>query len=157
ADLQVIWRADVDVKVQSVEVVNRSLQLCPPSTLEALPVPVWAVRRWLQGEESDGGIADVPERPPASQRGLPANGRRALRYDNEVWTAVLPQRIQPGDTIVVPVSYGGCDRFGWNPLSRDDVADLGTQANYVQRRKGAIRITSDTLSNALVIESAFDR
>jgi CRISPR-associated endonuclease/helicase Cas3 len=34
-------------------------------------------------------------------------------------------RLRPGDTVVVRSSEGGCDRFGWNPDSRDPVRDIG--------------------------------
>jgi CRISPR-associated endonuclease/helicase Cas3 len=36
-----------------------------------------------------------------------------------------PADIRPGDVVVVPASYGGCDEFGWAPESREPVEDLG--------------------------------
>ena len=57
--------------------------------------------------------------------------------------------MRPGDTVIVPAQYGGCDAFGWNPNWRDPVTDLGVRAHYLQRQKGAIRITRATLENAL--------
>src|SRR5262249_62332660 len=38
---------------------------------------------------------------------------------------VGPDELTPGDTLVVPSEYGGADAFGWDPLSREPVPDVG--------------------------------
>jgi CRISPR-associated endonuclease/helicase Cas3 len=151
-DVAVVWRADVDPSDEGR--ADISLELCPPSALEALPVPFWAVRNWLQQSDREAPVADVPEKTPETEpqaRKLPA-GRPALRQDDEgQWISVLADRIRPGDLIAVPAegNFGGCDEFGWNADSINSVTDLGAEAHYHQRRKGALRVTLSTLTNAL--------
>lgn len=36
--------------------------------------------------------------------------------------------IRPGDTLLVPASYGGCDQFGWDPESKEPVKDIADRA-----------------------------
>ncbi len=142
ADVQLVWRADVSPE-DSVAAA-RWLELCPPSSLEAMSVPIWAVRRWLRDE----GIAfsDVPEQAP-EERGEPG-GRACLRRAGDGWERAGAADLRPGDTIVVPSSYGGCDEYGWNPQSREPVRDLGVEAHYRQRLRSALRLTEPMLANA---------
>jgi CRISPR-associated endonuclease/helicase Cas3 len=148
-DVGVVWRADIDPADERG--ANLSLLLCPPSALEALPVPVWVVKHWLQQNDREAPLADVPEKTPEPEQKRLQGGRSALRRDDEQWVSVSADQIRPGDLIVVPAegNYGGCDEFGWNPDSDKRVADLGAEAHYHQRRKVALRVTLSTLANAL--------
>ena len=146
ADIQIVWRSDIDPTDD--DSANLSLGICPPSSLEAMPVPIWAMRKWLRAEAGDAGVADVPERAPESDRSA-ADGLPCLKRDGERWSKAFARNLQPGDIIVVPCAYGGCDGFGWNPEHRDTVGDLGAEAHYRQRLKGALRVTRETLANAL--------
>jgi CRISPR-associated endonuclease Cas3-HD len=74
------------------------------------------------------------------------------RPEGERWVAVHAEAVKPGDRIVVPSRRGGCDEWGWNSETRTEVADLGTEAHYLQRLKGTLRITHATLLNALARE-----
>jgi CRISPR-associated endonuclease/helicase Cas3 len=150
ADVQVVWRADVDPT--SIDAANLSLELCPPSALEALPAPIWAVRVWLRGEAFDNNISDVPERGPETRELRQSGEPIVLRYDGENWSWVSPGQLRPGDTIVVPAKTGGCDAFGWNPDSTEEVTDLGAEAHYRQRLKGVLRVTPAMLANAMRAE-----
>ena len=47
---------------------------------------------------------------------------------------------RPGDTIVVPASYGGCDDFGWNPESDDKVTDVADDCAWRARRRPVLRV-----------------
>ncbi len=146
-DVQIVWRADVDPR--DVDRANKSLECCPPSSLEALPVPVWAARKWLRGDKAEAGFADVPEQSPEQRDDQVASDRSSLRRDGDRWKQINAEDVKAGDVIVVPAGYGGCDQFGWNPESKDDVVDLGTEAHYLQRLKGALRLTREMLANAL--------
>jgi CRISPR-associated endonuclease/helicase Cas3 len=153
ADVQVIWRADVDPAY--LDRADLSLQICPPSALEALPIPIWAARHWLLRQVADAEVSDIPEREPEADWDEPTAGLPALRKDgDEKWSAISADDIKPGDTIIVPANskYGGCDAFGWNPESKQDVIDLGAEAHYRQRLKGVLRVTPATLANALRAE-----
>jgi CRISPR-associated endonuclease/helicase Cas3 len=148
-DVQIVWRADIDPA--EIDVANLSLEICPPSALEALAVPIWAVQRWLR-QQPYRDISDVSERDPEADDKEPPRGFSALRYKDDGWHSIFPSQIRPADTIVVPTSYGGCDAFGWNPDSKGKVIDRGAEAHYRQRLKGALRLTSTTLANAINAE-----
>ena len=50
--------------------------------------------------------------------------------------------LRSGDMLVVPAEYGGCDRHGWAPASREPVADLGDAAAWPYRGcRYAVRVT----------------
>lgn len=153
ADVQVVWRADIDP--QKVTASHISLDLCPPASGEAMSVPIWAVQRWLR-QEREFDFADVPQKNIEGRDGGQSRGLPVLRRDEESWTRFFTSDIKPGDTIVVPTLYGGCDAWGWAPLSKTEVADLGTEAHYRQRLKAALRVTPGTLANALTSELVTD-
>lgn len=146
ADVQIVWRSDIDPTEE--DGANLSLGICPPSSLEAMPVPIWAVRKWLCTEAHDTGFADVPERAPELDR-FATDGRPCLKRDGERWIKAFARDLRPGDMVIVPCDYGGCDRWGWNPHDRGGVTDLGAEAHYRQRVKGALRVTRETLGNGL--------
>jgi CRISPR-associated endonuclease/helicase Cas3 len=123
ADVQVVWRADLDAEQQQDWV--ETVAAASPRSREAMSLPVSAVRNWLRGQtpvevtDMEGGSA---------QQGRPGPGRPALRWygpDSEDTRVVGPEAIRPGDTLVVPSVYGGADVFGWDPASPDPVADVG--------------------------------
>jgi CRISPR-associated endonuclease/helicase Cas3 len=123
ADVQVVWRADLRLGREQdwVEVVAAA----PPRSREALPLPVQAVRNWLsQGTVVE--VADVEGTPHQEEQLNRRQHRWAVCWhgpdDSET---IEPEKIRPGDTLVVPAVYGGADAFGWNPASDVPVSDLG--------------------------------
>ena len=153
ADVQIVWRSDIDPNDEKA--AQLSLRCCPPSSLEAMSVPIWAAHGWLRTEKDDEDVADVPQSEPQAERQNTV-GRSCLRRDDGNWSKTFARDLKPGDTVVVPCSYGGCDRWGWKPSENDKVADLGVEAHYLQRRKGALRITHDTLNNAFAQKTDTD-
>ena len=98
-EVQVVWRADLE------DNWLEAILVAPPSTQEAMAVPVWTVRNWL-------------------------GDRKALLWcglDSPRTGMVLASAIRPGDTVVVPADYGGADQFGWNPDSKAAVHDIGDE------------------------------
>jgi CRISPR-associated endonuclease/helicase Cas3 len=122
ADVQVVWRADLNGENERswTEIVS----LMPPRTREALPVPVYEVRAWLKGQ-AEANIADIEGVAVDATSDNPVQPRRALRWRGpDDAEPIGPDDIRPGDTIVVPASYGGGDEFGWHPTSRKIVEDI---------------------------------
>lgn len=120
ADVQVIWRADLAEK-------NRKawpdiVRLMPPRIREAVPVPLYELRAWLKEQtESLGDIADVEGVKFQSEGDRSKRGRPVVRWRGTKDAQVVgPDRIKPGDTVVIPATYGGADEFGWNPEWKDD-------------------------------------
>jgi CRISPR-associated endonuclease/helicase Cas3 len=123
ADVQVVWRADIGDSSPDrwIEIVS----VCPPSASEAVPVPVWAVRRWL-AEQVPGELADIEGQSEEGRRDR-AEIRVALDWRGPEESRFVrgAGAIRPGATLVVPASYGGCDEWGWDPSSKTGVDDIG--------------------------------
>ena len=126
ADVQIIWRADLNEENEASW--KGIVCLMPPRTREALPVPIYEAQRWMRNEAA-GDISDIEgagSEPQGSQRER-NRAKRVLRWrgaKDSRTAAVGPSEIQPGDTIIVPAGYGGNDAFGWNPESSEPVADV---------------------------------
>lgn len=147
ADVQLVWRADIDPAKD--EAARISLALCPPSALESLSLPVWAVKSWLEQRGAESDFADVPEKAFEGGWVVHSRGLPVMLRDGEGWKRGVGRDIKPGSTVVVPARYGGCDRWGWAPSSKAEVVDLGAEAHYRQRFKGALPLSFATLANAL--------
>ena len=158
ADVSLVWRYDVtssDLNEQRAD-LTAILKLVPPRTAETIDVPIWSAIAWLRGERGAllADIADVPGQggPSATERNQWE--RTAFRWagsDDPRTGYVTPAELQPGDLLVVPADYGGCDEFGWAPESTDHVVDVADTAALPYRgRRFAVRIArhmfrSDTI------------
>jgi CRISPR-associated endonuclease/helicase Cas3 len=127
APVTVVWRTGLPPEQSALwaDIVDA----LPPTTEEGIDVPVHAVRAWLSSQpesattDLDAELVTQPT-PPDS-----VEARKVLRYlacgDSEVapgWA------VRPGDTIIVPDTYGGCDPFGWNPAATASVVDVADLA-----------------------------
>lgn len=129
--VSVVWRADVDPAFGD-DATYTLLQLVLPRSSEAVELPAWAVRRWLTrdtAEETE--LADVASQAPSEETDTRRRERRAFRWTGDPDTShwVDARHIRPGDTVIVPATYGGLDMYGWNPKWNEPVRDLGLEAN----------------------------
>jgi CRISPR-associated endonuclease/helicase Cas3 len=125
ADVSLLWRADITAG--TLGAAAAWLALVPPHAGETLQVPLWVARAWLAGRRGNGQTLSDLE-GAAGEAVEVEEGRRVLRWagpDSPATGVVGPQQIRPGDVLVLPADYGGCDRFGWAPDSEAPVADLG--------------------------------
>lgn len=115
----VVWRSALDVL--SAEEWAEAIESAPPSGMELLPVPLHALKRWLSGAESVASDLESTHEPDDFRP--TTKPPKVLRWDGESaeWTEVWALRTS--DTVVVPCSRGGCDRFGWHPQSQHAVRD----------------------------------
>lgn len=154
--VSVIWRADIDPggRPEDSNALRRLLMLVPPRSTEAIELPLWAVQRWLSrpaGRADDGAgrhLADVPGAAPDTEDPAPRMVRRVFRWrgDDEASVWVGPGTLRPGDTVVVPASYGGVDEFGWNPASGSSATDVGREAAApFKGRRLAVRVAAGLL------------
>lgn len=137
-DVSVIWRADLDP--DHPEAWTEIVSLFPPQSGEALELPIWSVRRWLKGLDADAfDIEGKGEQEPSV-----SGGRLCLRWrgPDEDPEVIEPEDIRPGDTLVVPSAYGGCDNFGWSPSTRTPARDIAEVAGESDR----LRLHPATLS-----------
>ncbi|MEM3402460.1 MAG: type I-U CRISPR-associated helicase/endonuclease Cas3 [Candidatus Hadarchaeales archaeon] len=135
-DVTLVWRRDLVGGEEERWIERVSTQ--PPATGEGCQVPIWEFKKWLAGQvidEDTGDAEGVPYEEVNVERGL-----KVLRWvtseDSEV---ISVEDVRPGDVIVLPSSYGGCDRYGWNPNYYGMVEDIGDEvaASY---RKPVLRI-----------------
>lgn len=140
SDVQIAWRADLlpGDEVHWPEIVS----VLPPRSAETISVPLPAVRAWLLKQPSPQ-IADV-EGVSVVELGE-SDGRTAIRGacrwgGKERTEVVPPKNILPGDTIVVPALYGGCDSFGWKPDEPAPVRDIG---DFIERGRVSLRLFAE--------------
>src|ERR1051326_7355563 len=149
--VSVIWRADLNSHLQD-ENVRRLFLLVPPRSTEAIELPLWAVRRWLmkQGKPASA-LADIPS----------TEGRENESHDNGTvsrifrWRGdspdskwIYPERIRPGDTVIVPGAFGGLDEYGWYPEKREPVEGMDVADRASTRFSGrhyAVRVAPGLL------------
>lgn len=156
ADVFLVWRGDVTEADLSAEIdLTPLLNLVPPRAAEMVEVPLWFARAWLRrprDSEPLARIADVPQRDDDAEIGRPgAGGRRAFRWAGEGDPHTGPvqaQDLRPGDVLVVPVVYGGCDEFGWAPAFDKPVTDAADEAALpFRRRRHAVRVARDVAAS----------
>jgi CRISPR-associated endonuclease/helicase Cas3 len=132
ADVQVIWRQDLEPGRE--ETWSDVVAVCPPSAREAIALPVWAVRKWLANQET-AGLVDLEGVKGAAASGGNEKGP-VMVWLGEEESAVFrqPEEIRPGMMVIVPTAYGGCDDWGWDPESLDEVRDIGDAVKWELRR-----------------------
>ena len=178
-DVQVCWRADLDLSNEEGEdAALVSLSLCPPSSGEALPVPIGAFKRWLVGGgETEDRSADVPH---ADEEGKAGGKAAVARVERDAGAAAdhrvirwrgrqtdgkdvtsTPDDIRPGDVIVIPTSHPG----PWNQLgdlvldenADPNLLDVGDRSHRLARAKPILRLNKALVStwpNALPAKAA---
>ena len=157
-DVSFVWRGDVtetDLKQGAETDLPALLTLVPPRAAEMVEVPLWSARAWLRrprDSEPLARIADVPQRGDDAETGRSGGGgRRAFRWAGEGdprTRSVQAQDLRPGDVLVVPAAYGGCDEFGWAPASDKPVTDAADEAaRPFRRRRHAVRVARDVAAN----------
>lgn len=169
--ITVVWRADIDADAARDEETRRLLTLAPPRAAEAIDLPVWAVRCWLERRQSSPAddLADVAGAEPEEVRSRSGKrGRPGFRWkgDDERSQWIAPADLRPGDTLVVPASYGGVDRFGWNPMPLNasslgiedgHATDVGREAAApFSGRRFAVRIAPELLGTSVTGDSLAD-
>ncbi|MFV3076508.1 type I-U CRISPR-associated helicase/endonuclease Cas3 [Niveispirillum fermenti] len=137
-----VWRGDVTPGFPNDAQMCRLLTLVPPRAGEAVLLPVWTVRRWLQGQSTDA-LADIPAPAPEDEEGQ--KDRRVFRWrggEDEASRWIAAREICPGDTVIVPAAYGGLDnQYGWDPGNQDPVRDVARKAAHdFAGRRFAVRV-----------------
>jgi CRISPR-associated endonuclease/helicase Cas3 len=138
-DVTIVWRADL--AEDNVDGWVDRVAVQPPAPGEGCTVPIWEFRQWMSlkpGQaEVDGGDLEAVL---ASGEAVGA-GRKLLRWRGPSESEVVPvSGIRPGDVVVVPAAYGGCDAFGWHPASNAPVLDIGDAAAFTAGRRAVLRL-----------------
>ena len=150
-----IWRADIDPGKHQDAEIRRLFMLAPPRSLEAIELPLWAVRRWLMREdETPAHLADIATAAPEDNKSArPAGQNRKVfrwRGNDERSRWIKPTEISPGDTIIAPARYSGVDDFGWNPACGEPATDVGRKAaEPFAGRRFVVRVAPGLLGESL--------
>jgi CRISPR-associated endonuclease/helicase Cas3 len=147
ADVQVVWRADLSENVLAqgdLDAATAIVTAIRPSSLEAMSLPFVTARAWLAGQpmrglgDTEGAATDDNDEPKTA-------GRRALCWrgdESEIICALSDSEpsLKPGDTIVVPVSYGGIRSGCFDATSTEPVLDRAEQAELFARARPVLRL-----------------
>jgi CRISPR-associated endonuclease/helicase Cas3 len=154
ADVQVVWRADLSedlLRPGDAESATAIVAAVRPSGLEAISLPFMTARAWLAntpirdlGDTEGATTEDSDEKFSA--------GRYALRWrgdESEVICAHSDSSssLKPGDTIVVPVSYGGIRCGCFDATSTEPVRDCAERAELFARARPVLRLHPDVVCN----------
>ena len=159
AGVSFVWRGDLtgeDLTDGDGIDLALLLQLAPPRAAEMVEVPLWSARAWLKQHRSDANLTDVSDAPERvgdrETDETDKHGRPAFRWagNGDPRTGLVsPDELRPGDVLVAPAEYGGCDEFGWHPASEKkhvtDVADAA--ACPFRKRRHAVRIARDVVAS----------
>lgn len=148
ADVQVCWRADIDMRTPDAEAASKdALTFCPPAAAECLPVPIGTFKRWMTGEEGDDDTADV-EVATDGENDTRVEGRieprRVLRWRGrkEIEATADSKTIRPGEIIVIPAETGRWESLGDLPHGPGvmPALDWGDRAHRQTRAKAQLRL-----------------
>ena len=151
ADVQVCWRGDIDLS--SPDLAEKSLDvmaLCPPSVSEALSVPVWALRQWMEGGETAmDKLSDVEGSIPESHEAKSDESgigrvRRVIQWRGREEAEVVADsgQVKPGDVVIIPATEKGWESLGDFPFAEDSKPpqDWGDRAYNKARGKCLLRL-----------------
>jgi len=180
ADVQIVWRAGVPARrrghrwvlsdnKEEIALVKDLLAIIPPNSLEAISLPLRTLRRWLREGSGSSAIADLSDMegslPDSEDKtsGKKGDSREVWCQTPDGWAVESTKDLRPGDIIVVPTVYGGCDEFGFSPESDTEVSDLYDEARKELKREPILVLTPSTLRKQMpadigdeVIESLWD-
>jgi CRISPR-associated endonuclease/helicase Cas3 len=114
ADVQIVWREDLIEGEE--EVWPELIDLAPPVSREALPMPIASVRRWLRGMDTNASdLEGVQPEVLEENDKKPRQRKRVVTWTSTGASLADDTDIRPGQTIIVPVTWAGADEYGWNP------------------------------------------
>jgi len=160
-DVSVIWRADLEEDT-TIDCAVHNLSLCPPSQVEALPVPLHVFRDWFFQVNAKTTLeADTGDLLDAAVSLEASSGRNATREalgPAVLWKGTSESKeikkaddLYPGATIVLPLSLGGWSQLGHLPGAPTDPVinrDKGEPNHLISlipldRAEEAFRLTRD--------------
>lgn len=155
-DVRVVWRADITAADLAAPTpapgLLDHLAMLPPGSLEALSLPVWAVKRWLSSAEPDPQDDDIADLEGVAGPRDDAEGGalRVLVWRGTKSESASVREVKPGATIVVPATYGGIGVHGtFDPAapaltdeagSTRPIYDLGDLVQLRQRGSPTLRL-----------------
>ena len=142
ADVQVVWRSNIPDSLEGYTKgdIIKTIAALPPTSGEEISIPLGALVSFLEGS-GETSVADL-EGVSVSVMALPAHSRKYIvRWQGEEESEIVePRDIKPGDILVISASYGGADKYGWNPNSGDAVSDIAEAARLWRNGSSSLRV-----------------
>ncbi len=156
-DVQVIWRDALPTQKRGTHLlldrnedrlVTSMLDLLPPTSLVMLSLPLSSVRAWLAEGKGTGELSDVEgaATPDGEATIKKPMTRHVWQRQQDRWVSASIRQLRPGDTIVVPPFFGGCDEYGFAPDSDSPVGDLSNEARTTLQRERVAFITEENIA-----------
>ncbi len=148
-DVQAVFRSDLGADPR---LWAETVGLCPPSSSEAVAVPIGLFKRWLAGESLDDAGGDVEGGEPDDAGGPGAAGRFALCWmgpDSQETVVVAepngewPNCVRPTRTYVVACDAPDAASLG--DFLSDPPADYAEEAFQRSRDKALLRLRDFTI------------
>jgi len=104
-EARVVWRADLSPN--DTTTWKETVSLCPPSSGEALAIPLYQLRQWLADVREEADLGDV-EGVPEPQEMVQSALRPALVWAGRDRSRLveMAKDLRPNDLVVVPADYG---------------------------------------------------
>lgn len=144
-DVYVVWRCDLnDLQRRSWHDV---VSLCPPTSAEAMPVPLWTFKKWFKGEPKREALSDEADIEIAAhvdenedENGEETSPEALIWRGKDELTKQRPtaEDFHPGDTVVLPESTQSWNLLGYVPPGYR--IDLGDMARLQLRRGLTVRL-----------------
>ena len=148
-DIQVVWRADLPPTIDPDyhQAAIMTVASFPPSQGETLSIPLGIFRSFL-GNAGISDTSDLEGKSSWEEVSRLAEHRYAVRWRGPDDAEVIgPDDMAPGDTIVIPSSYGGLDRYGWKPDSKERVRDVAEAVHDMRVGIGPVRMQRSLVTN----------
>ena len=166
--VSLVWRSDITTDdLRGDWDPTALLQLVPPRAAEMIEVPLWSARAWLGGSRNTERLTSMSDTVEhgGDEAVYETSGQERLVFR---WAGagdprtgrMSPDALRPGDVLVVPADYGGCDEFGWAPASYEQGADLVSEKGVkwvadvadeaalpFRGRRHAVRVARDVVTD----------
>lgn len=143
ADVRVVWRVDLELGNPLTSAAERDglwveiARLAPPRPHEAIALPIGRARSSLRHPDRavTADFGDLESVRSSPEQGHGTSGHRVLRWDRKEPEVIEATAIKPGDTLLLPASYGRADEYGWSPKPTGPVRDVGDLASDTRRMR----------------------
>ncbi|HQR08946.1 MAG TPA: type I-U CRISPR-associated helicase/endonuclease Cas3 [Gemmatales bacterium] len=135
-DVQVVFRTDMGTDPRLWADV---VALIPPSSSEAVAVPISVFRRWLKGEDFQDTTSDIEGEDTGEVDSKPREPREALEWKGLEKSQPVrgEDNVTPNGTYIVPTQATGWEMLGDFPYGLSDQAEAAFQRS---RDKRVIRL-----------------
>jgi CRISPR-associated endonuclease/helicase Cas3 len=140
-DVQVIFRSDLGAgEDQWIEIVS----LTPPSSAEAVAVPIGVFKKWLEATEAIDDPGGDVEGEQAEDDAADEFARSAVRWRGPTKSMLVrnSQDITPDSVYVIPADAAGASSLGDFPFGLTDCAEKAFQRS---RDKALLRLLNSKL------------